>query len=342
MNGMPSTEIVDQLTTPVLLLDEARQIAHVNPAFCAWVGMGARRWLRLRLEQLGAPVLSTLVERALAESQAQRVDHLVFRPLPEIELTARAVVSPVKFGTTSIRALIEFRLQSDETDAAAHWPEALSATLKGLAHEVRNPLAGIKGAAQLLARRIHDESERRYIEVIEQETSRLSDLVERLLDPKPARALSAVNVHEVLERVRLLAEADAAWSAHIVRDYDPSLPDIVGDRDRLVQSVWNLVRNALQAGASEVKLRTRIEHGVTLGERLYRLAMRIDVVDNGRGVPEEITAQIFMPLVSGRAEGTGLGLALTQEIVREHGGALSFRSRPGHTVFTLMLPLEAG
>jgi two-component system, NtrC family, nitrogen regulation sensor histidine kinase GlnL len=337
-----STEIIDQLTTPVLLLDEAQNIVHVNPAFCAWVGMGARRWLKLRLEQLGAPVLSTLVERALSESQAQRVDHLVFRPLPEIELTAQAVVSPVRFSMPSVRALIEFRLRDDEADAAARWPEALSATLKGLAHEVRNPLAGIKGAAQLLARRIHDPDERRYVEVIEQETSRLSELVERLLDPKPARALTDVNVHEILERVRLLAEADAAWSARIVRDYDPSLPDIIGDRDRLVQSVWNLVRNALQAGASEVKLRTRIEHGVTLGERLYRLAMRIDVVDNGRGVPEELTAQIFLPLVSGRAEGTGLGLALTQEIVREHGGGLSFRSRPGHTVFTLMLPLEAG
>jgi two-component system nitrogen regulation sensor histidine kinase GlnL len=341
MTELPSTEIVDQLTTPVLLLDEGGQIAHVNPAFCAWVGMGARRWLKLRLDQLGAPVLATLVERASIEAQTQRIDHLVFRPLPEIELTARAVVSPLRPGG-ALRALIEFRLHTEETDAAAHWPEALSATLKGLAHEVRNPLAGIKGAAQLLARRLLDGGERRYVEVIEEETSRLSELVERLLDPKPARALSDVNVHEILERVRLLAEADAAWSARIVRDYDPSLPDIVGDRDRLVQSVWNLVRNALQAGASEVRLRTRIEHGVTLGERLYRLAMRIDVVDNGSGVPEEITAQVFMPLVSGRAEGTGLGLALTQEIVREHGGGLSFRSRPGHTVFTLMLPLEAG
>lgn len=342
MNTTISTEIIDQLTTPVLLLDDARQIVHVNPAFCAWVGMGARRWLKLRLEQLGAPALEKLVERALSESQAQCIDHLLFRPLPAIELCAQAVVSPVRLGSTPICALIEFRLQDEETNAAARWPEALSATLKGLAHEVRNPLAGIKGAAQLLARRIHDPDERRYVEVIEQETSRLSELVERLLDPKPARALTDVNVHEVLERVRLLAEADAAWSARIVRDYDPSLPNIIGDRDRLVQSVWNLVRNALQAGASEVRLRTRIEHGVTLSERLYRLAMRIDVVDNGCGVPEDITAQIFLPLVSGRAEGTGLGLALTQEVVREHGGGLSFRSRPGHTVFTLMLPLETG
>ncbi len=340
MSAPLSTELIDQLTTPVLMLDASMQIMHVNPAFCAWVGMGARRWLKLRLDQLGAPALVTLAERALAESQAQRIDHLVFRPLPEIELSAQAVVSPLRH-LPSVQALIEFRLRDDTADSASHWPEALSATLKGLAHEVRNPLAGIKGAAQLLARRIHDYDERRYVDVIEQETSRLSDLVERLLNPKPARALSSVNVHDILERVRLLAEADAAWSARIVRDYDPSLPDLVGDRDRLVQSVWNLVRNALQANASEVRLRTRIEHGVSLGDRLYRLAMRIDIVDNGSGVPEELTAQIFLPLVSGRAEGTGLGLALTQEIVREHGGGLSFRSRPGHTVFTLMLPLEA-
>jgi len=339
MSPAISTDLIDQLTTPVLLLDSSLHIVHVNPAFCAWVGMGARRWLKLRLDQLGAPALVTITEQATAQSQAQRIDHLVFRPLPEIELSAQAVVSPLRHLGTVV-SLIEFRLRDDAADAASRWPEALSATLKGLAHEVRNPLAGIKGAAQLLARRIHDSDERRYVEVIEQETLRLSDLVERLLDPKPQRALATVNVHEILERVRLLAEADAAWAARIVRDYDPSLPDIVGDRDRLVQSVWNLVRNALQAGASEVRLRTRIEHGVSLGDRLYRLAMRIDVVDNGTGVPEELTAQIFLPLVSGRAEGTGLGLAITQEIVREHGGALSFRSRAGHTVFTVMLPLE--
>ena len=337
-----STELIDQLTTPVLLLDSAQKIVHVNPAFCAWVGIGARRWIHLALAQLGAAVLVTSVERAWAEGQAQRVDELVFSPLPELELMAQALVSPLPTSLSPLAALIEFRLLDDETDVAASWPQAMSATLKGLAHEVRNPLAGIKGAAQLLARRLQGSDEQRYIDVIAEETSRLTQLVERLLDPKPQQALDHLNIHDVLERVRLLAQADAAWSATIVRDYDPSLPEVQGDRDRLLQSIWNLVRNALQAGATEVRLRTRIEHGVSLGDRLCRRAMRIDVIDNGQGVPDELSAQIFMPLVSGRAEGTGLGLALTQEIVREHGGVLSFRSRPGHTVFSLMLPLELG
>jgi two-component system nitrogen regulation sensor histidine kinase GlnL len=177
--------------------------------------------------------------------------------------------------------------------------------------------------------------------VILDETQRLANLVQNLLDPAPPRAHCPTNVHSVLERVRLLAEAEAGWAVSIQRDYDPSLPDIPGDADRLTQAVLNLVRNALQADAGEVKLRTRAENGVVIGDRAHRLAIRIEIADNGRGVPEQLAEQIFLPLVSGRAEGTGLGLALAQQVAREHGGSLSYRSRRGHTVFTLLLPAAA-
>jgi two-component system nitrogen regulation sensor histidine kinase GlnL len=137
-----------------------------------------------------------------------------------------------------------------------------------------------------------------------------------------------------------LAEADAGWAVQLVRDYDPSLPEFDGDADRLQQALWNLVRNAIEAGATHVTLRTRAEHGLRIGDEVHPIALRLEISDDGRGVPEELAERLFLPLVSGRAEGTGLGLALAQQVAREHRGTLVYRSRPGHTVFTLHLPMH--
>ena len=333
-----SSEILDQLTTPVLLLDAGARIAYANPAFCAWAGAGRRRFIGQRLDALGVPELPAWLAQSEASSQSERYPHQRLRPTAEIELSASIWITPLP-AASGFRALLEFHIETDEPQAAAGWPQALSATLRGLAHEVRNPLAGLMGAAQLLARRLHDPDAQRYLEVIEAETARLARLVERLLDPHPARPLRPVNVHEVLERVHLLAEAEAASRCRILRDYDPSLPLLLADDDRLAQALWNLLRNALQAGASEIRLRTRGEHGVSLQGGVQRLALRIDVIDDGRGVPEELAPRVLLPLVSGAAEGSGLGLAISQEIAREHGGVIHFKSRPGHTVFSLWLPV---
>lgn len=338
MGPVVSQDILDQLTTPVLLLDAGAKIAHANPAFCAWVGIGPRRWLGASLDALGEPALNGWLQQSEAAAQSERYAHKSLRPQTELELRATVWITPLPRGC-GFRALLEFHIETDDPAAEAGWPQALSATLRGLAHEVRNPLAGLKGAAQLLARRIDDPDARRYLEVIEAETARLARLTERLLDPHPARPLASVNVHEVLERVRLLAEAEAAWACRILRDYDPSLPALQADPDRLMQALWNLLRNAMQAGAAEIRLRTRGEHGVNLPGGVQRLALRIDVIDDGGGVPEDLAARVFLPLVSGSADGGGLGLAISQEIVREHGGAISFKSRPGHTVFSIWLPL---
>jgi two-component system nitrogen regulation sensor histidine kinase GlnL len=224
-------------------------------------------------------------------------------------------------------------------DPAQLLPAALSASLKGLAHELRNPLAGIKGAAQLLARRAEGEA-RELTGLIEAEVERLAALVDRLLSPAPPRAFEPVNIHAVLERVLRLAESDAGWATRLQRDYDPSLPEFPGDADRLTQALWNLVRNAIDAGAGTVQLRTRVEHGVRIFDALHALALRLEIVDDGHGIPPELAEQVFLPLVSGRADGTGLGLALAQQVAREHGGSLAYRSRSGHTVFTLLLPLH--
>jgi two-component system, NtrC family, nitrogen regulation sensor histidine kinase GlnL len=220
-------------------------------------------------------------------------------------------------------------------------PSALSAALKGLAHELRNPLAGLKGAAQLLARRVSDGQSRELTELMESEVARLTALIDHLLSPQPVRGHEPLNIHLVLERVLRLAESDAGWAVKLMRDYDPSLPELCGDADRLTQAVWNLVRNAIEAGAANVGLRTRIEYGVRIADVAHTQVLRLDINDDGRGVPESLAEQVFLPLVSGRAEGSGLGLALAQQVAREHRGSLTYRSRPGHTVFTLVLPFVA-
>ena len=339
-------ECLDQLTTPVLLCNGSGQIEYTNGAFCAWMGIGARRWFHQNVEMLNASGTSLVdwLARALMTGHAERTGVLKLQPSPDCDREAIVTISPWKGAAPGITALMEFRVIDDafDQDPAARWPQAMQATLKGLAHEVRNPLAGLRGAAQLLARKRNDAETRPYLEVIEKESERLLQLVERLLAPKPEHAFEPVNIHEVLERVRLLTESDAGWAVHVQRDYDPSLPPVMGDRNRLIQAVLNIVRNALEASASEVRLRTRVDYHHALDALGAQMAMRVDVIDNGHGVPDALAPQLFLPLVSGRAEGTGLGLALAQEIAREHGGMLSFRSRPGHTVFTLLLPFAGG
>lgn len=333
-----------RLATPLLLIDAAQQIRELNPACSAWLGLSRRRLLEqpLALIDGGEGELVAAATEVLQQQTSLRGRHLRLKRegderFAEVYLTPFEPAPDLPAGGL----LIEFH-PADAFPGAdpSVLPAALHAALKGLAHEVRNPLAGLKGAAQLLGRRIEDVDSRRYVEVILTETARLTDLVERLLTPTAPRELVATNVHSVLERVRLLAEAEAGWSVQLLRDYDPSLPELPADADRLVQALWNLVRNALQSGASVVRLRSRAEHGVLIGELRYRLALKLEVEDNGRGVPESLAERIFLPLVSGRPEGSGLGLALAQQVAREHGGALSFRSRPGHTVFTLLLPVR--
>jgi two-component system nitrogen regulation sensor histidine kinase GlnL len=207
-----------------------------------------------------------------------------------------------------------------------------------LAHEVKNPLAGVRGAAQLLRRHVVDAELIALTDIILQEADRLASLADRLLRSANKPHLTSINLHEIAERIRALALAEVGPVLKIDRDYDPSLPGLHGDANRLQQLLLNLMRNAIEADAKQIVLRTRVEHNALIGERTLKLALRLELIDDGQGVPEELAQSLFLPLVSGRANGSGLGLALAQEIAREHGGTLSYRSRPGHTVFALLLP----
>jgi two-component system nitrogen regulation sensor histidine kinase GlnL len=330
----------DTLATPLAWAGVDARIAGCNLAFARWLGVGQRRLLGLPLQALASDgALDAALDRAAEPSDAPlRLRRLGLRFADGVERFADAWLSRTGDGwLLEAHPVDEF-----PDDDPSRLPSALSAALRGLAHELRNPLAGVKGAAQLLARRAaarEDEDERELLALIDGEVARLTGLLDRLLNPAPPRAHAPLNIHAVLERVLRLAESDAGWAVRLVRDYDPSLPAVEGDADRLTQAAWNLVRNAIEAGASQVTLRTRAEHAARIGEAVHPLALRVEIADDGRGVPADLAERLFLPLVSGRAEGTGLGLALAQQVAREHRGALSYRSRPGHTVFTLLLPL---
>lgn len=333
--------LLDALATPIAWCGDDGRVLGGNTAFARWLGVGQRRLSGLPL--------------AAFEVEGQRLARVVGDPPmgEQVQLRRLTLAFP---GTDTLRYADTQLSRRDDggwwieahpvdefpgDDPATVLPSALSAALKGLAHELRNPLAGLKGAAQLLSRRVVDDEARELTGLIESEVARLTALIDRLLSPQPAQAHEPLNIHAVLERVLRLAESDAGWAVKLIRDYDPSLPELPGDADRLTQAVWNLVRNAIEAGAANVSLRTRVERGVRIGDAVHARALRLEIADDGRGVPEALAEQVFLPLVSGRAEGTGLGLALAQQVAREHRGSLSYRSRPGHTVFTVLLPYEA-
>lgn len=334
---------LEALTTPLAWTAADATIVGCNQAFARWLGVGMRRlqrWPLARLDRDGR------LDAALARLGGSDDPTLHLRRVrlgyPDAEdRFADIWLSRREDGGSLIEAHPVDEFPGD--DPALLLPSALSASLKGLAHELRNPLAGVKGAAQLLGRRIAGLDDggaaRELLGLIDDEVGRLTGLLDQLLTPAPPRAHAPLNIHAVLERVLRLAESDAGWAVRLLRDYDPSLPELNGDPDRLMQAVWNLARNAIEAGATHVTLRTRAEHGLRIGDELHPVALRLEIVDDGRGVPDELAERLFLPLVSGRAEGSGLGLALAQQVAREHRGSLAYRSRPGHTVFTLLLPL---
>lgn len=241
---------------------------------------------------------------------------------------------------------IDQQLRSERDERVTQQVEANKQLMRNLAHEIKNPLGGIRGAAQLLEFELPEKGLREYTQVIIKESDRLQTLVDRLLAPhRKAHVIEAFNVHEALERVRSLVLAEFPKGLKIVRNYDTSLPDLMGDREQLIQAVLNIVHNAAQAlseeinqGIAQIELKTRVTRSVTIAKKRYKLAMDLHVIDNGPGIPEEIIERIFFPLVSGREGGSGLGLTLAQTFVQQHQGFIACESRPGRTDFHIQIP----
>jgi two-component system, NtrC family, nitrogen regulation sensor histidine kinase GlnL len=332
MNDTAARAWAEPLATGVALADPQLRLKWVNPALAELLDIGPRSAVGQSLSVLlHQPEWMALAGRALKELAPLQLRGIEL-PSARGEIV-RADVSMQRLAGGELLLEVHALAPPAASDAP------LSATLRGFAHEVKNPLAGLRGAAQLLQRRVEDEQLRNLAGLVIAEADRLAALANRLLHHDGAAHLGEVNIHEQLERLGELLQAEPTPPT-LRHDYDPSLPDVYGDADRLLQLLLNLARNAIEAGAKTLLFRTRAEPGVRLGERMARMALRVDVVDDGPGVPAQLRDTLFEPLVSGRADGSGLGLALAREMARDHGGELRHVSRPGETTFSLYLPMR--
>ena len=343
---------LELLATAVVVLDEDHVVRYTNPAAEDLLSKGARSLVGQKFPALftDRPALERMLGEAQAVHWSYRAQAVEFVRAGRAPLPLSCVVAPVEAGDLSL--LVELRpieeqLRQEREERLLDMQETTRELLRNLAHEIKNPLGGLRGSAQLLERELERADLKEYTQVIIKEADRLQVLLDRLLTPRRAVQLAQVNIHEVLERVRSLVQAEFPVGITVVRNYDPSVPDLVGDIEQLIQAVLNVVRNAAQALLSEanagkggtIELRTRTTRQVTIARHRHRLALELQVIDDGPGVPEEIRDRVFNPLVSGREGGSGIGLALVQTYVQNHGGVVEFDSRQGRTVFTLLLPL---
>jgi len=338
---------LDLLTTAVAVLDGDLKVIYLNSAAETVFALSLRNVAgRLFTEPfVDARAFGQRLLQALADLRGF-VDQELTLTRPGYEaLHLNCVVTPVDTSTAAL--LIEFRhieqqLRIERETQRLTQHEANRELIRNLAHEIKNPLGGIRGSAQLLERELERPGLREYTQVIIKEADRLQVLMDRLLTPHRRPQVGTVNIHEVCERVRTLILAEFPEGIQIVRDYDTSLPDLHGDREQLIQAVLNVVRNAAQAmkGRGTIELRTRVARQMTLAKTRHKLALELQVVDNGPGIPAAILDRVFYPLVSGREGGSGLGLTLAQTFVQHHHGAIEVESEPGRTCFHIMLPLQ--
>jgi two-component system nitrogen regulation sensor histidine kinase GlnL len=336
---------LDCLSTGAMILDADGRITYVNPAAETLLGVSGALLVGESDKQTfeHSPEFLNAIQTARSEQETiieYELDLVVNSHQP---IRVGCSISPLEIPQDAV--LIEMRavdpqLRIARLERSRMQQEANRELLRNLAHEIKNPLGGIRGAAQLLERELPRESLREYTQVIIKESDRLQSLMERLLTPHRLPRFGAVNIHEVLERVRSLILAETP-SMMLRRDYDLSLPEIRADAEQLIQATLNIARNAVQAmhGQGEIILKTRVARQITLESRRYQLGMRVEIIDNGPGIPEEIREQIFYPLVSGREGGSGLGLAVAQTLVAQNHGTIDCESQPGQTVFSIFLPL---
>lgn len=346
MSDTYPTLSLEMLATAVILLDGESRITYLNPAAEQLFDVSGKNILGVPLQQVFTETerLAHAMLQA-AQNNASYIEHdLTLGGAAHGRHHLRCAVTPLPFPRHGL--VLEFHpidrpLKLAREEQILDQTQASRMLLRNLAHEIKNPLGGIRGAAQLLEQELDKPALREYTQVIVQEADRLRALMERLLTPQGGSYSSALNIHEVLERVRSVVLAEMPDGLSIRRDYDTSLPALIGDKEQLIQAVLNIVRNAAQAmhGQGEVVLRTRIARQVTLLKRRHKLALQLQIIDNGPGIPAELQHKIFYPLVSGRADGHGLGLTLAQDFVNQHGGTIEFDSEPGRTCFTVMLPL---
>jgi two-component system nitrogen regulation sensor histidine kinase GlnL len=348
---------LELLPTAVAVLDPGFIVRYVNPAAEGLLATALKGLLGQPFPPLFGEhqALSKTLEDALANHWDYSAQSLTFLRPGHEALELVAMVAHIALPCTPL--LVELRpieqqLRIAREERMIDQQAANRELIRNLAHEIKNPLGGLRGSAQLLERELDKVELKEYTQVIIKEADRLQALMDRLLTPHRTPRLAPLNVHEILERVRSLILAEFSEGVAIRRNYDVSVPELIGDKEQLIQAILNIARNAAQAlrsGADGVEggrirggtieFRTRIARQITIVRRRHRLALELQVIDDGPGVAEDIREKIFNPLVSGREGGSGLGLSLAQTFIQYHQGMIECDSRPGRTVFTILLPL---
>ena len=343
-------DILEQLDTAVAVVeavpDRSFRIAYLNQSGQSLFGRSAPRALGMPLDALLPDVHARpAMLRDVLDSGRPFTKREVALAVPGGSVRVNYSIAPL----AETELLVEFErldrfisIGRNERHASQH--ETLRKLARGLAHEIKNPLGGIRGAAQLLDRRLAAAEDREYTAVIMAEADRLRNLVDRILGPKDQCRFALVNVHHVIERVVKLLQAEHPSSVRFERSYDPSLPEVEADSEQLVQATLNVLTNAVLALANvpdaAIELQSRVVGQFTIGATRHRLVANLDFIDNGPGIPADIADRIFYPMISGRPGGAGLGLAITQTIIARHNGLVACESEPGRTAFSFYLPIR--
>lgn len=342
---------LEHLATAIILLDVDRRVVYINPGAEIIFAFSATQITGLLISEVfpDCDILMIAINNALEKQSPFREHEFAISSPRQHAFAVTCTVTPIDSPNACL--ILEFQKMDAQLRIAREermliQQQANAELLRNLAHEIRNPLGGLRGAAQLLEHELPSPSLREYTQVIIKEADRLQSLMDRLLIPHRVPKYQPTNIHEVLERVRSLLLAESPQAIIINRDYDLSLPELIGDREKLIQAVLNIARNAVQAmrshrtPASQITFRTRAERQVTLARKRYRVAIKLEIIDNGPGIPADIRDRIFYPLVSGSEGGSGLGLTLAQTFITQHHGMIDCESVPGNTCFTILLPIE--
>ena len=344
---------LDLLTTAVVVINRSFVLIYANPAaenlfsFSLKNAVGQPFARLFSAGHAGNQALFSMLDQVVKNDAGFNENELTIESATNHTLHSSCVAAPIDRE----RIVVEFHALDQQIKIARETKiierqELNRELIRNLAHEIKNPLGGIRGSAQLLERELrglgNEADLKEYTQVIVNEADRLQSLMDRLLTPHRLPQMARVNIHEVLERVRTLVLAEFPAGVTVIRDYDTSLPEFIADKEPLIQALLNITRNAAEAmhGRGQIRLSTRIARQVTLAKQRFRHAIQVQIVDNGPGVPEALREKIFFPLVSGHDGGTGLGLSLAQNFISQHHGIIEFESMPGNTCFTVILPVR--
>lgn len=342
--------ILESQLTAILVIDAKFVLKYANPAATHILGISLKKAKNSSIKNIfNYTKLSVKILESVIYAGASFTDSdVVLVSALNVRHTFEISVSPVNFAD-KVDALIELRLMDKQRQIsqeiylqAQH--QASKELVRGLAHEIKNPLGGLRGAAQLLEKMLPNRELTEYTKIIIEQADRLRNLVDRLLGPQKVSLKKPTNIHFVLEKVKQLIELDKRNEINIIRDYDPSIPDLRMDQEQMQQSLLNIVSNAAQAVRGldnpQIILKTRTQYQTIVQGQIFKLAARIDIIDNGSGIADNIKDTIFYPLVTTKKDGTGLGLSIAQKLIHQHNGKIEVNSWPGETIFTIYLPIK--